>query len=135
MSMDQAVEETMAVGRYECPAVLVLYSHYSLLTILLYKSNLGKKYTMGIEGNNCRLRHRIRRIVRNTCCFQRNCYTTSKYLIWLFTTSTMALYDPAYFSGHHPLVYKWDNLGRTVDAEVGLPNGTNCTVLRYHSKR
>jgi len=31
----------------------------------------GKKYTVGIEGNNCRLRHRIRRAVRKTCCFSK----------------------------------------------------------------
>ena len=65
------------------------------------KSNPGKKYAVGIEGNNCRLRHRIRRIVRKTRCFKRNCYTTSKYLIGLFTTSIMALSSPAYFSSHH----------------------------------
>ena len=35
VGMDQAVEETMAVGRCECPAVLVLYSRYSSLAILL----------------------------------------------------------------------------------------------------
>lgn len=32
---------------------------------------VGKKYTIGIEGNNCRLRHRIRRAVRKTCCFSK----------------------------------------------------------------
>lgn len=32
---------------------------------------IGKKYTIGIEGNNCRLRHRIRRAVRKTCCFSK----------------------------------------------------------------
>jgi insertion element IS1 protein InsB len=31
----------------------------------------GKKNTVGIEGNNCRLRHRIRRAVRKTCCFSK----------------------------------------------------------------
>lgn len=31
----------------------------------------GKIYTAGIEGNNCRLRHRIRRAVRKTCCFSK----------------------------------------------------------------
>ena len=31
----------------------------------------GKKYTVGIEGNNCRLRHRIRRAFRKTCCFSK----------------------------------------------------------------
>ena len=27
--------------------------------------------TVGIEGNNCRLRHRIRRAFRKTCCFSK----------------------------------------------------------------
>lgn len=30
---------------------------------------IGKCYTVGIEGNNNRLRHRIRRAFRKTCCF------------------------------------------------------------------
>jgi IS1 family transposase len=30
---------------------------------------VGKKYTVGIEGNNCRMRHRVRRIFRQTYCF------------------------------------------------------------------
>jgi IS1 family transposase len=32
---------------------------------------VGKEYTVGIEGNNCRLRHRIRRTFRKTCCFSK----------------------------------------------------------------
>ena len=32
---------------------------------------VGKKHTVGIEGNNCRLRHRIRRAFRKTCCFSK----------------------------------------------------------------
>jgi IS1 family transposase len=32
---------------------------------------IGKKYTVGIEGNNCRLRHRIRRAFRKTCSFSK----------------------------------------------------------------
>jgi len=31
----------------------------------------GKDKTVGIEGNNCRLRHRIRRAFRKTCCFSK----------------------------------------------------------------
>jgi IS1 family transposase/transposase-like protein len=31
----------------------------------------GKENTVGIEGNNCRLRHRIRRAFRKTCCFSK----------------------------------------------------------------
>jgi IS1 family transposase len=30
---------------------------------------IGKRYTVGIEGNNRRLRHRIRRAFRKICCF------------------------------------------------------------------
>ena len=32
---------------------------------------VGKQHTVGIEGNNCRLRHRLRRAVRKTCCFSK----------------------------------------------------------------
>ncbi|MDR2783005.1 MAG: IS1 family transposase, partial [Treponema sp.] len=32
---------------------------------------VGKEYTAGIEGNNCRLRHRSRRAFRRTCCFSK----------------------------------------------------------------
>ena len=32
---------------------------------------LGKAYTKSIEGNNCRLRHRIRGSFRRTCCFSK----------------------------------------------------------------
>jgi IS1 family transposase/transposase-like protein len=32
---------------------------------------IGKDNTKGIEGNNCRLRHRIKRAVRKTCCFSK----------------------------------------------------------------
>ena len=35
---------------------------------------VGKKYTVGIEGNNCRLRHRIRRAFRKTCCFSKKLF-------------------------------------------------------------
>lgn len=32
---------------------------------------MGKANTVGIEGNNCRLRHRVRRAFRRTCCFSK----------------------------------------------------------------
>ena len=31
----------------------------------------GKQFTVGIEGNNCRLRHRVARTVRRSCCFSK----------------------------------------------------------------
>jgi len=36
-----------------------------------YNHITGKENTVGIEGNNCRLRHRIRRAFRKTCCFSK----------------------------------------------------------------
>ncbi|MDR2410570.1 MAG: IS1 family transposase [Bacteroidales bacterium] len=42
--------------------------------IIVFKEDnhiIGKKHTLGIEGNNCRLRHRIRRAFRKTCCFSK----------------------------------------------------------------
>ncbi len=39
---------------------------------------IGKKYTVGIEGNNCRLRHRIRRAFRKTCCFSKKLFNHLK---------------------------------------------------------
>ena len=38
----------------------------------------GKTNTVGIEGNNCRLRHRIRRAFRKTCCFSKKLYNHLK---------------------------------------------------------
>jgi IS1 family transposase/transposase-like protein len=35
---------------------------------------VGKEYTVGIEGNNCRLRHRVRRAFRRTCCFSKKLF-------------------------------------------------------------
>ena len=32
---------------------------------------IGKENTIGIEGNNCRLRHRIRRFFRKSCNFSK----------------------------------------------------------------
>ena len=39
---------------------------------------VGKKNTVGIEGNNCRLRHRIRRAFRKTCCFSKKLFNHLK---------------------------------------------------------
>ena len=39
---------------------------------------VGKDNTVGIEGNNCRLRHRIRRAFRKTCCFSKKLFNHFK---------------------------------------------------------
>ena len=43
-----------------------------------YNHIIGKKNTVGIEGNNCRLRHRIRRVFRKTCCFSKKLFNHLK---------------------------------------------------------
>ena len=39
---------------------------------------VGKENTKGIEGNNCRLRHRVRRAFRKTCCFSKKLFNHFK---------------------------------------------------------
>ena len=51
----------------------------SFLTAFKADNHLtGKAYAVGIEGNNCRLRHRIRRAFRKTCCFSKKLYNHLK---------------------------------------------------------
>ena len=38
------------------------------------EQSVGKKHTVGIEGNNCRLRHRLRRVFRKSCCFSKKLF-------------------------------------------------------------
>ena len=45
---------------------------------------VGKEYTKGIEGNNCRLRHRIRRACRRTCCFSKKIFNHIKAFCMVF---------------------------------------------------
>jgi IS1 family transposase len=40
--------------------------------------DLGKEHTVGIEGNNCRLRHRVLRAFRKTCCFSKELFNHLK---------------------------------------------------------
>jgi hypothetical protein len=39
---------------------------------------IGKKHAVGIEGNNCRQRHRIQRAFRKTCCFSKKLFNHLK---------------------------------------------------------
>ncbi|KAA6317614.1 hypothetical protein EZS27_032257 [termite gut metagenome] len=39
---------------------------------------IGKSHTVGIEGNNCRLGHRIGRAFRKTCCFSKKLFNHLK---------------------------------------------------------
>ncbi len=45
---------------------------------------IGKDNIQGIEGNNCSLRHRIRRAFRKTCCFSKKLYNHLKAFVPAF---------------------------------------------------
>jgi IS1 family transposase len=61
----------------------------------------GKKHTVGIEGNNCRMRDRVRRAFRRTCCFSRKLRNHWKAFAIAFFVSIMASFDnPSYFVDH-----------------------------------
>ena len=49
------------------------------------EKDVGKEHTVGIEGNNCRLRHRLRRVFRKSCCF-------SKKLFYHWKSFSMAFF-------------------------------------------
>ena len=42
-----------------------------LVAFELDNKQIGKQFTVGIEGNNNRIRHRIKRAFRRTCCFSK----------------------------------------------------------------
>jgi IS1 family transposase len=63
-------KKLLAAGvRYDC----ICTDNWESFIVAFQSDNhtIGKKYTVGIEGNNCRLRHRIRRAFRKTCCFSK----------------------------------------------------------------
>lgn len=50
-----------------------------------YPHYLGRKYTIGIEGNHCLLRHRIRRFFRKSCNFSKSLkyhFSAFRLMIW-----------------------------------------------------
>jgi IS1 family transposase len=48
------------------------------------KHDTGKNHTVGIEGNNCRMRHRIRWAFRRACCFSRKLRNHWKAFVMAF---------------------------------------------------
>jgi len=53
---------------------------------------IGKAHTVGIEGNNCRLRHRMRRIFRSSCNFSKkllNHYKAFKMIVFYINYGTV----------------------------------------------
>jgi hypothetical protein len=58
----------------------------------------GKAYTVGIEGNNCRLR--IRRAFRRTCCFSKKLFNHLKafdmpHQLWFYLTPIILSGSPS----------------------------------------
>jgi IS1 family transposase len=62
------------------------------------RHKVGKKYTVGIEGNNCRMRHKVRQGFRQTCCFSKKLFNHWKAFKMVFFTSTTVS-----FKTHHTL--------------------------------
>jgi hypothetical protein len=62
---------------------------------------VGKKYTVGIEGNNCRLRLESGGHLEKLVVFPKNYLTTGRRSIWPFSTSITASFDSSYFVDHH----------------------------------
>src|SRR5690606_29763464 len=70
--------------------------------IKIYKPNhQGKYHTVGIEGNNCRLRHRIKRAVRRTCCYSKKVLHHIKAFDRGSVTLLMVLYSDVRLSVVH----------------------------------
>ena len=71
---------------------------------------IGKEFTKGIEGNNCRLRHRIRRAFRRSCNFSKKmenhviAFESSVERSPSFT-SILGSFDPSYYVKHHLILY------------------------------
>jgi IS1 family transposase len=51
----------------------ILTDNREIFTIVFQADNhiIGKTHTVGIEKNNCRLKHHIKRVFRKTCCFSK----------------------------------------------------------------
>ncbi len=57
------------------------------------KQSIGKFFTVGIEGNNCKIRHRIRRGFRRSCNFSKKIENHFKAFDLTFFTSIMASFN------------------------------------------
>jgi IS1 family transposase len=63
----------------------------------------GKQYTVGMEGNNCRLRHRVRRVFRRICCFSKKLRNHWKaFDMAFFYINYGFVRGPSYFVDHLP---------------------------------
>lgn len=52
--------------------ILIDYWHSFKLAFKDDNQKIGKYYTLGIERNNCRFRHRLRRAMRRNCAFSKS---------------------------------------------------------------
>ena len=59
---------------YDC----IASDHWESFIKVCKPDKQGKYHTVGIEGNNCRLRHRIKRAIRRTCCFSKKVFNHVK---------------------------------------------------------
>ena len=54
---------------------------------------IGKQHTVAIEGNNCRIRHKLSRAIRRSCSFSKSLF----YHIKAFDIGFWAINHPKYF--------------------------------------
>ena len=54
---------------------------------------IGKRHTCAIEGNNCRIRHRLSRAIRRSCCFSKQMF----YHIKVFDIGFVYINNPKRF--------------------------------------
>ena len=82
---------------YDC----IASDHWESFIKIFKPNHQGKYHTVGIEGNNCRLRHRIKRAVRRTCCFSKKVLNHIKAFDLGSFTLIMVLYSGVKMSGIH----------------------------------
>lgn len=98
----------------------------TILTVRIWRQGslskqFGKKHTVGTEGNNCLLRHRLKREVRKTCCFSKNSTITLRRSIWFSFISIMIMFDASILFDTPPYLL--------------IENYINCTISKLGSNK
>ncbi|CAM0816742.1 transposase [Acinetobacter baumannii] len=81
------------------------------------KQSIGKFFTVGIEGNNCKIRHRIRRGFRRSRNFSKKIENHFKAFDLTFFTSIMASFNVSILFETPPIfnIFSFDKVQLTLD--------------------
>jgi IS1 family transposase len=90
----------------------------------------GKKHTVRTEGYNCRLRHRILRAFRKTCCFSKKLFNSSCYLL-LYNLSKVYAQMNIISLINPPILSNSMNLLRHIFSYIGNSSFNPLSVNRY----